>query len=174
MKVLRVSLGISLLMAVLSCSSITVKSDYDREVNFATYRTLKWMPNPPKGAKSTVAKNSLLDKRVRRSVERELRAKGYEIKEAGRTDALLAYHVGVKQKVDVSRVGYGHWRRWPRGQRVYVTRYKEGTLILDIVDPEMKQLIWRGWATRVVGDPEESEEKINESVKKILEKFPPQ
>lgn len=174
MKVIRVSLGIALLMSVLSCSSITVKSDYDREVNFVDYKTFKWMPRPLKGRKSTVPKNSLLDKRIRRAVERELSAKGYEIVEAGKTDAVLAYHTAVRQKVDVSSVGYGYWRGWPRGRRVYVHRYREGTLIVDIVDPELKQLVWRGWATGVVRDLQESEENINDAVRKILEKFPPQ
>ncbi|NIR68637.1 DUF4136 domain-containing protein, partial [candidate division KSB1 bacterium] len=69
----------------------------------------------------------------------------------------------MKQKVDVSRVDYGYWRGRPRG-RVYRHRYKEGTLILDIVDPQLKQLVWRGWAVGVVGNVEESEKRINESV----------
>ncbi|MFQ6112719.1 MAG: DUF4136 domain-containing protein [bacterium] len=174
MKVLRFFLCFSLTLGLMSCSSITVKSDYDRQVNFANYQTFKWMPYPAKAGKSTVAKNSLLDKRIRRAVERELSAKGYEIVQTGKADAALAYHTAVRQKVDVSGVGYGYWRGWPRGRRVYVHSYKEGTLVVDIVDPDLKQLIWRGLATDVVDDPEESEEKINEAVKKILERFPPQ
>ncbi|MFQ5751206.1 MAG: DUF4136 domain-containing protein [bacterium] len=174
MNLIRVTLCFLLLLFITSCSSITVKSDYDREVNFNRYKTFKWMPESAKDRRNTVAKNSLLDKRIRRAVERELSAKGYEIQETGKADALLAYHTAIRQKVDVTSMGYGYWRRWPRGRTVHVHRYKEGTLILDIVDPQLKQLVWRGWAIGVIGHIEESEKKINESVVKILEKYPPQ
>ncbi|MFQ5824758.1 MAG: DUF4136 domain-containing protein [bacterium] len=174
MKLIRVLLCFGLMLGLMSCSSITIKSDYDREVNFAKYKSYKWMAYPKKRRRDVVQKNSLVDKRIRRAVESDLRAKGYKIKEAGKTDAVIVYHVGVKQKVDVSTVNYGYWRGWPRGRRVYAHRYKEGTIIIDIVDPELNQLVWRGWAVGVVGDPEESEEKINEAVNKILEKYPPQ
>jgi len=155
------------------CSSITVKTDYDREVDFGKYQTFKWMPQAERGGRDTVAENSLLDKRIRRAVERELSAKGYQLIESGKTDLLLAYHVGVKQVVDVSTVHYGYWRGRYRGRSTYVDRYKQGTLVVDMVDPQLRQLVWRGLATGVVGSIEESEEHVNESVKKILEKYPP-
>ncbi|MFQ5638886.1 MAG: DUF4136 domain-containing protein [bacterium] len=165
-------LCLSLFFAAFGCSPISVKSDYDREVDFVHYQTFKWMPFPKgKRAQKTVKPNSLLDKRIRRAVESQLREKGYEMVRSGEADVLLAYHIGVKQRVDVSYVGYGYWR-WPRG-RVHAHRYKEGTLIVDMVDPNRKQLVWRGWAVGVVGNVEVSEEKINQSVTKILEKFPP-
>lgn len=173
MKNVPIFLSLCLFFSFLSCSPISVKSDYDHEVDFTKYRTFKWMPFPKKRPKNTVKPNSILDKRIRRAVNSQLEARGYEIKATGRTDALLAYHVGVKQKIDVSRVDYGYWRGWPR-HRVYAHRYKEGTLIVDLVDPELKQLVWRGWAVGAVGNFDESEKKINEAVAKILEEFPPQ
>jgi len=151
------------------CSPISVKTDYDHEVNFTQYRTFKWMPFPENASGRRVQLNSLVDKRIRRAVERELQAKGYEIIETGRADALLAYHVGVQKKVDVTSWGYRPWHR-----RVHVHRYKEGSLILDVVDPRMKQLVWRGWATGIAGELNGSAEKVNEAVQKVLKKFPPE
>jgi hypothetical protein len=168
MKTLIILVSIA---ALAGCSSISVKTDYDHEVDFGKYKTFKWMPHSEKGGRGTVHENSLLDKRIKQAVERELTAKGYELIEAGRPDVLLAYHVGVRERVDVSETRYGYWRG--RHGRAYVDRYKEGTLIVDFVDPEIKQLVWRGAATGVISSMEEKEERINKSVAKIFEKYPP-
>ncbi|HEX9652733.1 MAG TPA: DUF4136 domain-containing protein [bacterium] len=173
MKSLFVVICLVAAASLMGCSPISVKTDYDHEIDFVKYKTFKWMPHPEKGGRDMVRENSLLDKRIRRAVERELTAKGYELIESGRPDALLAYHVGVRERVDVSTVGYGYWRGRFRGRSAYVDRYKEGTLIIDFVDPELQQLVWRGAATGVIGSLEESEERINESVTKIFEKYPP-
>lgn len=155
-----------LVFGLWSCSPISVRTDYDHEVDFSYYQTFKWMPVPKKKSRKTIRKGSLLDKRIRRAVERELEAKGFEVKSSGRADALLAYHVVVSKHVDVER--YGYW-----GRRVYVRRYKEGTIIIDIVDPQEKQLIWRGAAQGLAARPDTSEEKINEAMAKLFEKYPP-
>ena len=54
----------------------------------------------------------------------------------------------------------------------------EGNQIMDLdfIDPKSKELIWRGWAKGVVGNektPEERQKKIEKTVQKILEKYPP-
>jgi hypothetical protein len=52
-----------------------------------------------------------------------------------------------------------------------------GSLVVDIVDAESEDLIWRGWADRALAfAPEELEDLpafIEETVAKILETFPP-
>ena len=150
---------------LMSCSSISVHTDYDQEANFSKYQTFKWMPNPGKRV-SRVKQNSLLDKRIRRAVEHELEAKGYRFVQGGRTDALIVCHIGVRNKVDIDR--YGYW-----GRRVHVQRYKEGSIVLDIVDAKTKELIWRGVAQGTVHYLEGDPERVNEAVFKILEGYPP-
>ncbi len=48
--------------------------------------------------------------------------------------------------------------------------------MVDLVDTKAKELVWRGSASRVV-DPDESpqtrEEKVQESIDKLFEGFPP-
>ncbi len=156
---------------LMSCSPISVRTDYDRDVSFTKYQTYKWMPNPKKKNKrGKVLPNSLLDKRIRTAVEREMEAKGYQFVKSGKADALIAYHVGVQNKIDIDRYGYGYGY-W--GRRTHVRRYKEGSIILDIVDPEVKQMVWRGAAQGIVGHPEGDPEKIKEAIFKIFEKYPP-
>lgn len=151
--------------ALMSCSSISVRTDYDREVSFTKYQTFKWIANPGKKL-GRGKQDSLLDKRIRRAVEHEMEAKGYRFVESGKTDALIVYHIAVQNKVDIDR--YGYW-----GRRVHVKRYKEGSIILDIVDPKTKELIWRGVAQGTVRYLEGDPERVKEAVFKILETYPP-
>ena len=173
MKRVAILFCLSVVVGLLGCSSVAVKTDYDRGINFSRFQSFKWMPYP-KGIKKRdmVAKNSALDKRIRRAVEHELKAKGFAVQRRGRPDALLAYHVGLQERIDISRVGYGY--RWYRGGRVHRHRYREGTLIIDLVDPQSKKLIWRGSASSAIGSLDTSEKKINEAIAKLFERYPPE
>ena len=67
-------------------------------------------------------------------------------------------------------------RFWAGTPETYVYEYDEGTLILDIVNPQNKQLMWRGSATDEVNfksNPEKDQSKINQAVQELLAHFPP-
>lgn len=172
MKVFRLSLVISIIIGLVSCSPISVKTDYDSEANFTNYKTYRWLKTPD--GKPMEAKNPLMAKRMRRAIESELSAKGYHLVEDEKPDFLVAFYSGVRNKVDVTTYGYryGRWGRW-RGTAVAVNRYKEGTLIIDIIDSNEKELVWRGWASGTVENPHNAQETINKAVTKLLSKFPP-
>jgi hypothetical protein len=164
---------LALALAALGCSTVSVTTDYDPEADFGSYRTFAWIKAKPKLRPRRAMDAALMDKRIRSAVEGELLSKGYT-RATGRPDFLIAYHVGAENKVDVDHYGYryGSRGRW-RGHRVEVRRYKEGTLILDIVDPGMNQLVWRGTGSGNVYHPSDFERKIVEAVREILEEFPP-
>jgi len=55
--------------------------------------------------------------------------------------------------------------------------YEVGTLIIDIVDRESNQLVWRGakeGRLKKNQSPEKREASINKTVSEILSNFPPQ
>jgi hypothetical protein len=58
-----------------------------------------------------------------------------------------------------------------------VTQYTEETLILDFIDFETKNIIWRGTALEALPgtrDPEKADKEIQKTVDQLLAKFPPQ
>jgi hypothetical protein len=173
-------LMLSLLMAT-ACSSITVSSDYDPKADYSAYRTYDWAPRAEQPVKDPVLDNALLDGRIRHAVETELAAKGLEKDGAGKPDLLIAYHVAVQGKLDIAQTpnySYGPYWRYGSyaGSSAYVRQYDEGTLILDLIDVSTKQLVWRGSAQAEVKKevtPEEQQRRINEVVRKILERYPP-
>jgi hypothetical protein len=57
-----------------------------------------------------------------------------------------------------------------------VSYYTEGTLVIDMVAWETKELAWRGMGTKTVRDYKDTEKQqaaIDKSVAKILADFPP-
>jgi len=162
-------------------TSISTNYDYDVNANFETYRTYDWIPlpeTPPGSARTAVQRNDLLDKRIRNAVDNSLKEKGLSLDKTA-PDFLVVYHVGVQDKVQVTDWGYRYSDYyWGYGGReIDVYNYQEGTLILDFVDAQTKQLIWRGAGSTAVDDsgrsPEKSDQIINKVVGKIMSQYPP-
>ena len=73
------TLVLGLIVSLLAgCSSIRVRSDWDPEADFTTLRTWAWAPEPhKKQGHPLLDDDTIFAERVRRSVTRELEAKGY-------------------------------------------------------------------------------------------------
>lgn len=171
------SLAITLLalLALAGCSTMRVSSDYDRDADFSQLGTFDWMPAPPRRPSAPRLGNSFVQRRIRGALERELTAKGYR-KVSRDPDFLVAFFTAAEDRVAVHRINeyWGYRGRWVT--RVQVDHYRLGTLIVDIVEPRRRELVWRGWATDAVRgrDPEKMENKMTEAVVKILREFPPE
>ena len=168
-----------LIVFALGCSSISVTTDFDDKIDFTRLSTYSWLANPATPSadiQEELARNTLIEGRVQRAVDAQLAAKGIR-KTTQDPDMLVAFHTGVKDKVNVQSWGYGYgWGYGPRGGDVTTHHYQEGTLILDFIDPKTKRLLWRGAGKKVLSEkttPEKSKKEVNEAVQKILEKYPP-
>ena len=190
MAIIQRLLMVMSITALSACTTIEVGSDFDPSVDFSGFRTYAWIPGPQKRTGDPRIDNPLLDKRIRRAVVAQLTAKGYTQKTSGTPDLWVAYHAAVERKMDVRTMntyyGYGRGWGWDYGYRqgpayswpeTHVYHYDEGSLILDIVDPATRQLIWRGSAQAEVNrstTAEKRDQRLNEAVRRILEQFPPQ
>lgn len=167
-------LALALLALSASCVPMTVQHDYDPDVDFSRYRTFTWMPVPENAETArTNLSGPFLEKRIKKSVVEALAEKGVSRTDDG-PDFLVAYYLNYKRTTDVNvhHHGYGYW-----GPRTLdVTQYKEGTLILDFVDPLTEELIWRGWsisALQTGHSPREEQQILDMAVSEILKRFPP-
>ena len=170
------------LTMLMACASGRVNYDYDPDANFASLKTFDWMKQSAKasvGVKEALARNTLLDKRIKNAVNRQLTAKGLK-QDSSNPDFVIAYHVGVEDKINNQDWGYSYavrGRYWGvRTRDVQVHQYKEGTLILDFVDAKTKELLWRATGSGVAKEnptPAEVEKSINKAIAKFLENFPP-
>jgi hypothetical protein len=57
-----------------------------------------------------------------------------------------------------------------------VSQYTEGTLFIDFIDKEKKELVWQGVGTGALklNNRAKKEERINLFVKEIISRFPPE
>jgi hypothetical protein len=175
-------LGIAVLL-LQACSGIRVSQDYDQSYDFATLKTFTWKPN--ENNEYGVADNDLLDERIRTAVVDNLSAKGFSFLESGSADFLVSYHFTVEQKLSTSgatgAVSIGGYRGTRYGgiavgTGTEVRAYDEGRLSVDITDQNQDKLVWRGISTQTVSthsDPEQTTQRINETIEKILAQFPP-
>jgi hypothetical protein len=54
------------------------------------------------------------------------------------------------------------------------SKIRNGTLVVDMMDPQQKQLVFRGTATDTLSDKaEKNTKKIQKAMEKIFKKYPP-
>jgi hypothetical protein len=59
------------------------------------------------------------------------------------------------------------------GTRVVRVPFAEGTLVIDLRDPTTRSLVWRAISSEEKSDVLKIEGKLDNMVKKSLEKYPP-
>jgi hypothetical protein len=162
-----------------SCSSVKVVSDYDAKVDFTKYKTFAFF----KPGIDKVKISDLDKKRILRAIESELLALGFTKSET--PDMLVSIFTKSREKVNVNQnqnnFGYGYgwgWNPWMMNgmnNNVNISQYTEGTLFIDFIDTEKKELVWQGIGTGALRmeNRDKKEERINEFVKEIISRFPP-
>jgi len=172
-KVGTVCVLLMLAIGSMGCSTMTVKYDYDHHVDFTTYDNYDWIDQKGAFSGGTFGGNPLNYQRAQRAVDEELKARGHSLDEDN-PSFLVALHGGVQDKINVQTWGYhygypGYWGM----PYVDVQHYKEGTLIIDFIDTESHDLIWRGWATGAVERTDDPVGRIFDAVRKIMKNWPP-
>jgi len=165
---------------VIGCA--TYKSyDYDQDINFAKYKMFNWLPESQDANSKQFVKNTIIKKRFKRSIIETMKNKGIGFHE--NPDFYVSYHVSIKGNEDISchydyrfhhhSVFYGEMYSHGlfSGTRCYSRLYNTAMLIIDIIDAESNDLLWRGWASKNVIGPTISEQKVNDGVIEILNNF---
>jgi len=161
-----------------SCSSITVKSDYDPNVDFSSYKTYHWADYENMND-DDLAKNPLLRQRIIAAVDEDLKKKRFKLSASDEVDFVIVVHGLARETTNVTdwAGGYRYDPWWgPNGGSVDVSYYDQGTLVIDMVDAKVNELIWRGLGTCVLRDncdPENLQKAANKYVAKVLDDFPP-
>lgn len=191
MKQIRQTMLLLACAMLAGCSTMEVRYDYDPKVNFTGLKTYAWLDEPKKPTGDPrIDDNAILKSRVHTAVDSALAARGFSKVETD-PDFLVAYHVSLDRRQSVQTLnsyygygpgwgyGYGSYYRpgyWTGPPETYVYEYEEGTLILDIVNPESKELMWRGSAqdeVRFKSSPEKDQTQLDQAVTEMLENFPP-
>jgi hypothetical protein len=142
--------------------------EFDGAVDFSKFKTFA-IRDGQLNSKNPALNSELTRKKIDGLIERNLNARGL-LKVSGKSDMNVRYRLGSMRKVELETYPAG-WRGW--GTRVVRHPYTEGTLVIDLRDPSTRSLVWRGIAREDKDDPYKIEAKLDDMVRKALEKYPP-
>jgi hypothetical protein len=164
--------------------SAEVKNDFEPDAPFPQYKTFSFV----KGIeldRGTLLQDPSIRERIKNLISGALEIRGLrEIPRDEKYDLAVRYWVSRTNKMDVSYVPVDNWAGWGGfppfwdGPWYYtyaeVTRnYQQGTLIVDLLDPSTKQLIWRTYVRENYNRPYEAVTKAQKDMAKAFAKYPP-
>ena len=142
--------------------------EFDGAVDFAKFKTFM-IREGALNSKNPALNSDLTRKKIDGLIEKYLNARGM-LRVSAKPDMNVRYRLGSARRTEVETYPAG-WRGL--GTRVVRVPYAEGTLVIDLRDPSTRSLVWRGIAREEKDDPSKIEGKLNDMVRKALEKYPP-
>lgn len=163
------------------CARVSVHTMSDPQADFTRYATFRILPRggatlqaaPPRRLR--VLDDPAFHDELARAIATALAEKGLRaVSRDADPDLVVGYQIAVRNQAEVLPPIYGAgWRghlylRHP----AQVHWYKEGTLVIDLVDAGERDLLWRGVGVGAMRDLHPGE-ALEEAVREILEGFPP-
>lgn len=171
--VLALAIG---LVAGCAASGPTISSNKDPNADFSSIQTFGFMN--PLGTDRSGARTPL-SQMLANSVIKELEMRG--LRQAENPDVAINFFVNTEQRMDVRQVPtsgfhryrHGRYRTWG-GYETRIREFTQGTLALDIIDPQRSVLIWEGTAVGRLGrgNIEITQEQVDDVVATLLKEFP--
>ena len=170
-------------IALAGCASgPDIRADYDKSADFGKYRTFGFVAQA--GTDSGDFR-SLSTQMLQNAAARQMEQRGYT--RAENPDLVINFKGKLEEKVDVESTpapyygpgwGYGGWYGAPYGgwggTEVTTRRYNVGTLVIDVVDREKRQVVFQGAISGVVTKEmqQNREASINRAVEGIFMQYP--
>jgi hypothetical protein len=183
----RVAAAFALVAALFAAGCATTSGpktriDYDRAADFAVYRTYGF---PKETGTDRGGYSTLVTSYLKSAMSSQMEARGYKYT-AEHPDLLVNFYMNTRERTETrpdarASVGYGYYgyryglyNAWPLYDEDRTVTYKVGTLNIDIVDAEKKQLVWEGVAEGRVSEDELQNPKvaINGVVTELMRQYP--
>ena len=181
----RVALMAAMFVVAGCASTPSVRSDYDKSADFGRYRTFGFIDQPggPGDSKSLVMQT------LEAAATREMVARGYT-PATDNPDLLINFNGKLEDRTDVQSVpgpmygptwGYGGWYGAPYGgwgvaasTQVTTRHYQVGTLVMDIVDRERRQVVFQAGIERTITkEMQQNRDKaLNQAVTRLFSAYP--
>ncbi len=168
-----------LLLAASAAHAQKIKVEFDKNVDFSTFKTYAFDPTPQASARPVLVaaiKGAITDELSKRGLNQVTENPDLYIAMYGAVDSDMA--------VTYSDFYYGPAGIPPFGESFLLWGGIPGTtttavihngqLIVDLIDARAKKLAWRGIATEKLSDQQmKLVEQVNTAVEKLFAKYPP-
>jgi hypothetical protein len=170
-------------MLIVGCATSSgpkTRVDYDKTVDFSVYRTYGF---PKETGTDRGGYSTLITSYFKNAVGTAMEARGYKYSE-DHPDLLVNFFMNTRDRTETRtdfmhasdyyayRTGiYSPWARYPEDRTI---TYQVGTINVDIVDAEKKQLIWEGVAEGRVTEESLNNPKVtvNGVVTELMRRYP--
>jgi hypothetical protein len=175
-------LGALLVAGCATTSAPNSRIDYDKKADFSVYRTFGF---PKETGTDRGGYSTLVTSYFKSSVTTAMEARGYKYTE-DHPDLLVNFYMNTRERTETrsqpnSTLGYGYYgyryglyNAWPMYDDDRTVTYKVGTINLDIVDAEKKQLVWEGVSEGRVSEEAMANPKVtvNAVVTELMRQYP--
>ena len=160
-----------------------LRSDFDPDAPFSVFKTFAFV------AGIDLGKTGLMDDpdtrtRIANFVSGILEMRGlHEVPRDQKHDVAIRVWIALKDRQSVSTISYGdYWGGYdpfwsgPWGyayEETVIHDYKEGTLIIDLLNPANKQLVWRTYLKRDFKDRAKAYDQAKNELNAAFAKYPP-
>ena len=154
------------MLAPAGCGTVSVQQDWDPVYDFTTIDSYAWLP-----LRATPNIGEARLKRLVAAIDAEMAAKNLALTADGPA-VLLELHVMSERMLDLNQ--YGATAAWNSNKDS--SDLDKGSVMVDVVDAETRDLVWRAVADGKVNpsaSPEEQTKRFAKLAKRLLDKFPP-
>jgi hypothetical protein len=171
-----------ILAAFLLVSPLIAKTvvDFNPDLDFSKYKTFAFIGGVDNLLMFEV-NPGLVSERVHHAVNRELTKKGlHEIQPEQKPDLIVRFWANPSKQVNVSTMGEwgpyspyisSYWE-WTYND-VSAASTREGSLIVDLINPRNKDLVWRLYLIHKITTPDKEWKKADDEITKAFESYPP-
>jgi hypothetical protein len=176
---------IALALTVTPCLAGSAKNDFDPGVDFSRFKTFAFVGGHNLDGSDWLDEPEMRD-RFRNFISGALEMRGLlEVPNDLNPGLAVRFWVGRRQKQDVKVVGFGassmwggyppYWSgAWAYSYEEYVIEnYSEGTLVVDLIDPASKELVWRTFLKQKIEDRAKAYKQAKENLYKAIAVLPP-
>jgi hypothetical protein len=164
-----------------------VYTEFDPAVDFTRFKTFSFVPAANMAMSGTM-KDPATRERIRNFIEGGLEGRGLtEVPRDQKHDLAIRFWAAVqnKQSVEVNLSADPYWTDWGgfppywtgawgySYQEYVVKNYREGTLVVDLIDPVSKELVWRTVFKQDLTDRVKAHAALQKNLAKSLSQLPP-
>jgi Domain of unknown function (DUF4136) len=157
------------LLAAQGARAQKITMEFDQSIDFSKYKTFA-IREGQLSSGNPALNSPLVKKQIELDIQNDLTAKGLTMVTSGASDLNVRYTFGAARKTEVEAYPAG-W--YGLGTRYIRVPYAEGTLVIDLRDPTTRSLVWRAIAAEEKSDATKIQGKLDDMVKKSIDKYPP-
>jgi len=173
--------GLVLMLALASCAS-NPKTDFDPTADFSQYKTFQWQYSQESGERRVsdpVYDSPLFEKKLEAAIANVMLDRGFS--GSAEPDMYFTYHMSDAKRrrspLDLA-VSYGRYSRHSHWNiflpHLSDLQRDEVVVIVDALDANNQELIWRGWTKTRRRSTPHSPAEVARIAEKILAGVPPQ